>query len=340
VEEAEKALYGMYAMLGIHPGCRSGHAKGTLCTGTFTPSERAHELTDAPHMKEQTVDVTVRFSNQTGDPDRHDGAKHQIRGMATRFHLPGGRYTDLVTISLPCFSNRTPGDFIEMNRACFKRKKNKRSGKHKTKFRLVKMPLFLLRHRESVRTFVATFRAKPIPSYANCRYNSLNAFMWSSDKFRGYVRYSWMPEDGQRTLKGAKKLPPDFLQRDLYDRLGRRPPRPIRFWLEVQLATKEDLRRHRVDDPTRIWPKQEGKPGEPGPVPALHDKPLAQFRTVGVLELTSLMDEEPEGGVPAFNPLNLTEGIDISGDPILEFRKNVYELAAYQRTSGDYPEEL
>jgi catalase len=339
----------MYAILGIHPGCRSGHAKGTFCVGKFTPTERANDLTKAPHMQQETVDVTVRFSNQTGDPDRHDGASRLSRGMATRFHLPGGEHTDLIAISLPCFTNRTLRDFVEMNRSCFSRKKTK-SGKHKTSIRPLGMLRFLLRHRESFKASWATFWTKPIPSYANCRYNSLNAFMWSTKKtethdiVRRYVRYSWMPEDGQKVLKSraAKKLPPDFLQRDLYDRLGRKPPRPIRFWLEVQVASQEDLELGRVDDPTSVWPKEPTRI-----VPALQERKseeepmdVARFVTVGVLELTGLMTEPPPGGPPSFNPMNLTEGIDSSGDKLLEFREEVYKLAACERTTGKYPKKL
>jgi catalase len=349
MEDPRDALNSMYAILGIHPGCRAGHAKGTFCTGKFTPTERANDLTKAPHMQRETVDVTVRFSNQTGDPDRHDGASRLPRGMATRFHLPGGEYTDLIAISLPRFTNRTPRDFGEMNRSCFRRKKTK-SGKHKTALRPIGTLRFLLRHPESRKGFWASFRTKPIPSYANCRYNSLNAFMWSGENpethemVRSYVRYSWMPEDGQKSLKAsaAKKLPPDFLQRDLYDRLGRKPPRPIRFWLEVQIASQEDLKEKRVDDPTSVWPKeparivpalQERKPGE-------EPMDVARFVTVGVLELTGLMTEAPPGDVPSFDPMNLTDGIDPSDDEILHFRHDVYELAASERKSGEYPETL
>jgi catalase len=335
----------MYAVLGIHPGCRSGHTKGTFCVGKFTPTVRAKDLTSAPHMQVETVDVTVRFSNQTGDPDRHDGASRLPRGMATRFHLSGDEYTDLIAISLPRFTNRTPRDFVEMNRSCFRRKRTK-SGKHKTLPRPIGTLRFLLRHPASRKGFWAAFRTKPIPSYANCRYNSLNAFMWSAENpetheiVRRYVRYSWMPEDGQKSLKlrAAKKLPPDFLQRDLYDRLGRKPPRPIRFWLEVQVASEEDLQERRVDDPTSVWPKEPTRI-----VPALQEgKPTdeARFVTVGVLELTGLMTEPPPGDTPSFNPMNLTDGIDPSGDEILHFRHDLYDLAACERKTGEYPPQL
>jgi catalase len=153
-----------------------------------------------------------------------------------------------------------------------------------------------------------------------------------------------MPEDGQKSLYPltAKKLAADFLQRDLYDRLGRTPPRPVRFWLEVQVASQEDLDQGRVDDPTSVWPKEPTRI-----VPALQEKKsnekpmdVARFVTVGVLELTGLMTEPPPGGAPSFDPMNLTDGIAASGDEILHFRHDVYELAACERKTGKYPEKL
>jgi hypothetical protein len=52
------------------------------------------------------------------------------------------------------------------------------------------------------------------------------------------------------------------------------------------------------------------------------------------------MTQPSPGGTPAFDPMNLTEGIASSGDEILEFREKVYELAAHHRTTGHYPEKL
>ena len=46
---------------GLHPGYRPAHAKGLMCSGTFTPSVEAAMLTRAPHAKNASTPVTVRF---------------------------------------------------------------------------------------------------------------------------------------------------------------------------------------------------------------------------------------------------------------------------------------
>jgi catalase len=318
----QDALESMYEILGYHPGCRAGHAKGTFCGGVFTPTTVAREFTRAPHLQEHPVEATVRFSNISGDPDRPDGAKN-TRGMATRFYLDEGSYTDLVALTLPCFPNRNPHDFVEMN-GCFKR-----SGE-RTRMRLAIVP-FVLRHPESFRAITARQLIKPVPSYANSRYNALNAFMWINETGdRCYVRYSWLPEEGQVSISqyAASHRAPDYLQRDLYERLGRTPARPVRFQLNVQLASQEDLNKKRVTDPTAVWPRRPKRI-----VPALADTKHKRFFTAGVLELTHL--EEGLRGPPDelfFNPTHVPDGIEPSGDKILHFRPHVYRLSFQNRT--------
>src|SRR5260370_7526722 len=56
------------------PGFRPAHAKGILLAGRFTPSPGAASITRAPHLKQSTTRVPVRFSATTAlptIPDRH-----------------------------------------------------------------------------------------------------------------------------------------------------------------------------------------------------------------------------------------------------------------------------
>ena len=85
-------------IFGHHPGFRPAHAKGTMLTGTFTPSSGAASLTRAPHMNRPSTPVTVRFSDATGlpmipdnDPNAHP------RGCAIRFHLAERVHTDIIS---------------------------------------------------------------------------------------------------------------------------------------------------------------------------------------------------------------------------------------------------
>src|ERR671936_37420 len=110
-EDLVDAINGLY---GRHDGFRAAHAKGTLLTGTFTPSGDASHLTTAGHLQAEPVRTTVRFSNGGGDPSTPDGSRDG-RGMAVKFYLPGGATTDIVAISLPVFFVRTPEDLIAFN---------------------------------------------------------------------------------------------------------------------------------------------------------------------------------------------------------------------------------
>ena len=111
-----QAVEAINAAAGEHPGHRVAHARGTILAGTFTAPPAAAELTRAPHMQGDPVDVTVRFSNGAPDPGVPDYASREGRGMATKFYLPDGEKTDIVALSLPCFFVRTPEDFVEFTR--------------------------------------------------------------------------------------------------------------------------------------------------------------------------------------------------------------------------------
>ena len=305
--EAVEAINGVFG--GPHPGCRAAHARGVVCRGEFRPAPAARQLTKASFMQADTVPVTVRFSNASGDPVRADRA-NTGRGMATRFHAGGDADTDIVAVTLPCFFVRAPEDFVALNRAL------KRWGRLPADPRRA-IP-FVASHPESWRAIWAVMRMKPVPSYANCCYNALHTFVWTDrDNRRRYVRYSWRPEDGEATLgrTAARRLPWDYLSRDLMERLGRTPPDPIRFTLELHLAP-EDARvngspTNPLNDPTKVWRRER-----------------TQIVPAGELELTSLAHLTEE---LRFYPEPQVSGIGPSADRILRFRPYAYDVSAAAR---------
>src|SRR6185312_11826406 len=87
-------------IFGQHPGFRPAHAKGTLLSGTFTPSPDAASLTRASHAVRSSTPVTVRFSNSTGLPLVPDNDPNASpRGLAIRLHLAEHSHTDIVSHS-------------------------------------------------------------------------------------------------------------------------------------------------------------------------------------------------------------------------------------------------
>jgi catalase len=307
---AREAVDLLHQTYGRHEGYRAVHSKGTVCRGIFTAQPDAARLTRAAHMQGEPVHVTTRFSNGAGDPASPDFVQDG-RGMATKFYLPDGSRTDIVALNLPCFFARTPEDFVKFTRA----------GK---RLPLIKQPgprfaLYLATHREALPAVRAFLALKPPASYARVRYNGLHAFRWmDADGGERYVRYSWLPEAGEATLSSgeAKHAGPDYLRRDLIERLGREP---ARFTLQVQLAGEGDS----VADSTAAWPRDR------------------ETVAVGTLELTELETGRDTGGdILVFDPTRLTDGIELTDDPIPRFRSQAYSVSVERRAGVPRPAEL
>src|SRR3954471_19906970 len=172
-----QAVEAIMAATGEHPGHRVAHARGTVLAGSFTATPAAAELTRAPHMQGEPIDVTVRFSNGSGNPEVPDYAR-EGRGMATKFYLPDGEKTDIVALTMPAFFVRTPEDFLSFTHA--------RTDPEKL------MPDWIGAHPEALPALQA-FLASGLPaSYAGCAYNSIHSFRWiDADGKARYVRYRW-----------------------------------------------------------------------------------------------------------------------------------------------------
>jgi catalase len=292
---AEDAVDSINAISGVHPGHRAAHAKGTLLTGTFTPAAAAARLTTAAHMQGPSSRVTVRFSNGGGDPGIPDYAR-EGRGMAVKFYLEDGGKTDIVGLNLPCFFVRTPEDFIEFTRARLDPEKL--------------MPDFLGEHPEALTAIQAALGADPPESYATCLYNSIHSYSWH-DAGGGsrFVRYRLEPEEGERTLPPdeAKARGRDYLRDEILAR------DETAFRLVVVVAEEGDP----VDDATVAWPDER------------------QRVEVGRLVLTGPETErERDGDILVFDPTRVTDGIDLSDDPILRFRPEAYSVSVARRTAG------
>ncbi len=307
VREAVDLLHETY---GRHDGQRAVHSKGVVCRGLFTPAPDASRLTRAAHMQGAPVRVTTRFSNGAGNPSTPDFAQ-DARGMATKFYLPDGSRTDIVAITLPSFFVRTPDDFLKFTRAA-------------KRLPLINQPgprfaLYLATHREALPAVRAFLALKPPASYARLRYNALHAFRWvDGDGAERHVRYSWLPEAGEATLSGgeAKAAGADYLRRDIVERLAREP---VRFTLQVQLGGEDDP----VSDPTAIWPAER------------------ETVAVGTLELTELESGRDTGDdILVFDPTRVTDGVELTDDPIPRFRSQAYSVSVEERAGVARPSEL
>lgn len=286
---------------GRHPGYRALHAKGILCKGSFTATPEAAGLTRAAHMQGQAVDVVVRFSNGSGDPGHPDYAP-DVRGMAVKFQLPDGSETDIVSQTAPRFPVRTPDAFMDLVRANIQ-----------GPARLWKLPLFLARHPGALPAVRANLPIlKPPSSYAALPYYAIHAFKWlDAGGGERFVRYTWLPEADEPSLSGgeAKERGRDYLREEIGERLA---SEPARFTLQLQLAEEGDS----TDDPSAAWP------GDRETVIA------------GTLELTGLETGRETGDdLLVFDPVRVTDGIELTDDPILNFRTKAYSVSIERRTA-------
>ena len=302
-ELAEQAVDAINDISGRHEGHRAAHAKGTLLTGTFTPSGSG--LTTAAHMQSEPVRVTARFSNGGGDPRIPDYAQ-EGRGLALKFYLPDGSTTDIVALSLPCFFARTPEDFLAFTRA---RKPDPETGQPD----LEKVGAWLGEHPEAGPAIQAALSAEPPESYATVLYNSIHAFRWTApDGTERWVRYRFEPEAGERSLSAedAKARGRDYLQEEIVARDS------AAFRLVVVIAGDGDD----VNDPTVAWPEDRER------------------IDVGRLELSGPDTEREQGDdILVFDPTRVTDGIDPSDDQILRFRPRAYAASVTRRSGAPAP---
>jgi catalase len=285
---------------GRYPGHRAAHAKGVVLTGTFTPSERARELTRAAQFAGDPTRVTVRFSNGGANPDSNDAEIGDGRGMATKFYLPDGTTTDIVALSLPVFFVRNPEEFLEFTlaRAESFEKVGEFIGSHPATAQAVQQIVPAL---------------VPPRSYATVVYNSIHAFRLVNAAGEGHwIRWRWLPEAGAEWLPEEERegKDPDYLQTEIFERL------PVRFTLVARIAT-DGLP---TDDPSVAWPE---------------DLELVEM---GTLELTGPETERETGDdIMVMDPTRVTDGIELSDDPILLVRSHAYSVSVERRAGVPRP---
>ena len=285
---------------GPHPGFRANHAKGVMVEGTFTPSASAAAFSKAPHFA-KSVPVLVRFSDTTGVPTLPDADPNASpHGIAIRFTLPDGGFTDIVSISANTFPVATPEEFLAFLQAAAQ------SGPDAQKPTPIEK--FLSTHPAAVK-FVSTPRPPPV-SFATLAFYGVNAFKFTNAAgVSHYARYQIIPMAGEHALSDAdaKKAAPNYLMDELPKRIAQGP---VKFRLLVQVANEGDP----LNDGTAVWPD---------------DRKLI---TLGTISLTSTVKDQvtAQKGI-MFSPLNLQSGIEPSADPVLLARPPAYGVSFSQR---------
>jgi len=160
---------------------------------------------------------------------------------------------------------------------------------------------------------------KPSPaSFATEAYFGVIAFRFTNrEGLARYGRYRIVPQAGIEHLDDATVKAKG--ENYLFDELTRRiAAGPIRFDIQVQLANESDT----VDDATHHWPA---------------DRPVVHL---GVIELTAKAPDDEAHRRIIFDPIPRVDGIEPSGDPLLELRAAIYLLSGRRRREVAEPEAV
>ncbi len=298
---AEQTVDAMNTLFGKHPGARANHAKGVVAEGSFTPSAEAAGLSKASLFAGPAVPVTIRFSDATGVPTIPDGAANaNPHGLALKFKLIDGAEMDVVTNALKYFPVATGEEFRDLLRAAAE---SGPKAEHPTA-----LERFAAAH-PAAATAGAT--AKTPSSLARQTYNGVNAFIFvDKDGKRQPFRFRITPVQGEEILppEEAAKRDPNFLMGEIGPRIAKEP---ATFHLLAQLAAPGDP----TNDATKPWPD---------------DRRTVDLGTLTVSK--AVPDSADAEKALLFMPNNLTDGIEVSDDPLIDARVQAYAVSYGRRS--------
>jgi len=290
----------MNKLWGRYPGTRANHAKGLVTEGSFTPTADAARLSKANIFAGATVPVTVRFSDSTGVPAIPDGSLYaNPHGMSIKFRPAGAGTVDVVTNSLAFFPVATGEEFLELLNALAV------SGPDAPK--PTKADQFIAAHPSVLK---ALGSASTPTSFAREVYNGVDAFVFvDAQGNRQPFRFKIVPTAGAEHIgpDEAAKMPPDFLVKELPQRLAQQP---VVFHLMAQLAGAGD----QTKDPSQPWPA---------------DRPLVDLGTITLTKAAA--DNDAAQKALRYLPNNLTPGIEVSDDPLIDARVRAYVISFGRR---------
>lgn len=213
-------------------------------------------------------------------------------------------HTDIVNQSSPLFPVRTGEELLELLRALASSGPDMPSP--------TPIEKFLGAHPAALKQVTSP---KPIPtSFAREAFWGVSAYKFiAADGKETFGRYRFVPELGVESLdaEGLRDKDPDFLQKDLADRLKEGQ---IIFRMVAQIAEEEDP----TNDATAIWPES---------------RQLVELGTVKLESITP--DNAKQQQHIIFDPIPRVKGIEPSDDPLFEMRAAVYLISGRERRAAE-----
>ncbi|CAN5614006.1 catalase family peroxidase [soil metagenome] len=315
-------------------GTRWAHTHGVGVVGHFVASDVARQYCVADHFQGHAVPVTVRLSDGSSDPERHD-ERPDTRGLAVKFQARDGTEHDLLSMTLPVFGARTREEFLEVSKSFIPKPVQQTSW-----FRRNILDPLMLRQAPPppppgvtmsggmglakysgthafARAFVLDAAAAQVPvSWARTAYHAVHTFVAvAPDGERRFVRFNWQPVDGVFPVppEAIPGLATDFLSTEMRQRLAHAA---ARFTLKMTIGDPGDA----VNDPTEAWPV------------------TRRAITMGILYLEAMAESR---GIDvnrlSYNPMRLPTGIEPSDDEILHARGEIYALGCRERSGLGCP---
>jgi catalase len=301
-DQVVNALEGTF---GVNPGQRRNHTKGTCALGEFVGSPAAAPYSRSALFSGKAVPVVARFSVAGGNPKVPDTAKSG-RGMALEFRLPGNNLQHMTMLNTPIFGATQPRTFLDLMLAL---KPDPATGKPDPE----KMKAFKATHPDSLAQADYLAKNNPPASYATSSFWGIHTFKFiNKDNKTTMVRWRFVPQDGEKRLSDdeLKSSPPNFLEQALIDRTRQGP---VRWDMMVSIGEPGDPE----DNPTLAWPDSR------------------KLVKAGTLTISSAM---PQKGAECekinYDPLVMSDGIEPTNDPILQFRSQAY-AASFARRLGE-----
>jgi catalase len=220
--------------------------------------------------------------------------------MAIRFNLPSGGKTDIVALSHNGFVVGTGEEFLALQKAIVA---TNPSQPHPWP-----IDAFLGGHPLASK-FVQEVQVIPA-SFGTQGFFSNNAFIFvNKDGVKQAGRYKILPVAGLHNLSDAeaKTKSANFLAEELKTRLK---TGPVKFCLVVQLANPGDP----TNDGSLVWPD---------------DRRTIDVGTISITSVVANSDTVQKALV--FFPTTLTDGVELSDDPLPSLRTSVYALSFTHR---------